>query len=671
MSSVINSFEALYSPSVEGTIDVALMFNGELGGSPTSPTAFDVRLGLGGDLTGSVRLALVTPEPILNEIAENAFSKQYYSARLLDNLANEIKIISASIEAPKNAIGKRISINVAKKDLSLINGAKTYTFQVGTRPSPTGTITWETIIENGKLNSRNFTLGVSGASPNDSLSFGSIEPIKNRLNKFPLENQIFYNPRKVEVKIATGDIIRDISGVAVETNIVALNYLTLYELLGQVRKLVGFSNIVTNIPNFELTRADFPITNSFLQSLSGILGIFEPVFFTVGNVLYILDKTAAIPDEFTPLGVTADEFSNWSISIAETQEIDGFLVSYTNDANQANYYTDRLVNTTETSGSFGSPDYIRTDIETTFREWRNSAAPDEILRSEIVKLKKENYIEFLTLVSRRTENHSFDQQGRRISSSITNLGLVPDLGGGGVPSLQTVREENQTVSYASDPRNPRRSYQSKTVTKIRGLIAIDAENQYFDPDLGEAADFKQDFLEAHKAGNLTTSMTTDFVPIKTITETLLDLGNGQFQSAVSTIDHLRKGETSSFSEPKTGDASLSSVAGKQSQMLVLQDGLTQTNRPGNAIETISLGELPLFFGIPLVKRKLARRVAQKQTGNITVIGYSSSVERGTFFRVYDRLGNSYGKFITEGFRVNFEAIGDGVKVITEIEVDQI
>jgi len=305
------------------------------------------------------------------------------------------------------------------------------------------------------------------------------------------------------------------------------------------------------------------------------------------------------------------------------------------------------------------------------REWRSGDAPDEILRSEIVSIKKETYIELLTLVSRRTETHSFDAQGRRVSTSVINLGLVPDLAADGVPSLQTIREEDQTVSYTTDPKNPRRSIQSKIVTKIRGMVAVDSENQYYDPDTGSQADFKQDFLEAHKAGNLKDGMTAGYGPLKTVTETLIDLGNNQYQMSVSTIDHLRKTESNSFSEPKTGDASLSSSLGKQSQVIVLKDGLTLAMRPGNALETLAIGELPLFFGIPLVERKLASRDVQKQSGTVNVIGYSDSIDRGTFFTLFDREENNAGKFLMAGFRADITPLGDGCVINMALEADEI
>ena len=623
-------------------------------------------------IKGTPRLTLSNPAPILNELSAGAFSKPYYAARLKDSLGNEIAFTSASFETPKEAVGSRVSINVAKTDLSLITNAKTYTFEIGRRDTPTGAIVWEPpIILNGQLNSRNFSLGVNA---NDSLSFGTIEPLTNKLNKFPLENTIFFDPRKTSVNLAEAEKIKYYgTDFEIGTGAAAFNGLNLYTIFAQIKKRIGFNKITTNLPNFEKSRFDLSYNQSYLDAIRGLTGIFSPLIFpgTAAGELVILDKTAAIPDSFVPRSITAGEFTNWQISIPEAPEIDGYDVSFANDNAQATYFTDRTVNNSKEPVGFGSPDYTRIDTETTFREWRSNDARDQILKSEIVKVKKESFVDLATLVSRRTENHSFDSQGRRISSIISNAGRVPDLGNNGVPFFRTIRDELQDISYTSDPRTPQKSLQSRIVTRIRGLVAIDSDNKYFDPDTGEQSAFRQDFLEAHKAGNLTATMTTEYAPLKTITETLQDLGNGQYQTSVSTIDHLRKAETTSISEPKTGDASLSSIAPKQSKTIVLRAGLTPLTRTGLPLEDFNLGELPLFFGIPLVKRLLKRRSEQKQSGTINVAGYSNSVQRGTFFRVLDRNAVSYGRFICTGLRGEIQALGDGCSITMSLDVEEI
>jgi hypothetical protein len=198
------------------------------------------------------------------------------------------------------------------------------------------------------------------------------------------------------------------------------------------------------------------------------------------------------------------------------------------------------------------------------------------------------------------------------------------------------------------------------------LIAIDASNQYFE------ADFKQDFLEAHKTGNLAAEMTTEFGLIKTVTETLTPLGNNQFVVRTQTIDHLRGAVTRSESEPRTGDASLNGIGGKQKQLRIWAEGVTQATRSGKPIESFNVGELPLKFAKPLAERRLAARNARKASGTIQIAGFDESVERGVFFRVLDPQSNSRGVFLAEGYSVQGTNLGTpDQRVTTSIEVAQI
>lgn len=44
-----------------------------------------------------------------------------------------------------------------------------------------------------------------------------------------------------------------------------------------------------------------------LQEERGLIGIFEPIFFTQGNVLWILDRTQGLPEDFEPVGIAGIE----------------------------------------------------------------------------------------------------------------------------------------------------------------------------------------------------------------------------------------------------------------------------------------------------------------------------------------------------------------------------
>ncbi|HEX8287171.1 MAG TPA: hypothetical protein VF556_04205, partial [Pyrinomonadaceae bacterium] len=379
---------------------------------------------------------------------------------------------------------------------------------------------------------------------------------------------------------------------------------------------------------------------------------------------WFLDKTAAIPESFEPRAVTADEFLNWQESFGG-QILDGLTLVYI-DSNSANYYEDRLVQTTDETGAFGAANFTRTDTARTFRDHKHTSNPNVVLRSELIKEVVSVYNSSLEMIGRETRNNTFDAQGKPTGASVKIESSVPNLSNNGEPTLQTVKEENQSIFYVSDSKNARRQMQSKILTQTSGLIAVDAANQYFE------ADFKQDFLEAHKAGNLAAEMTTEFGLIKTVTETLTPLGNNQFVVRTQAIDHLRGAVTRSESEPRTGDAGLNSIGGKSNRLRIWAEGITQATRRGRPIESFNVGELPVKFAKPLAERRLAARNARKASGTISIAGFDESIERGVFFRVLDRAGVSRGVYLAEGYSVSGANLGTPEqRVTTSIEVSQI
>lgn len=657
---------SLKTKVVRSGLNLSVGLNGDLGGARRKPTSINLRAKLTGEMTGAVRLALSIPAPILNEVADNAFADQCYAARLLGD-GVEIKISSAVVEKPKNEIGLRVTANVSQKQLAVLALDKQYTFQIGVSASPVVPLTWHTILENAALDSRTFSRAFSNKAPNDSLSIGLFSPVTNKLNRGPKKNIILYDPNKTEMSLEGIEPVCDNHGDLIETELVPRSGLNLKAILARLRVESGFAGIETNIPNYEISRAEFSVNQSFNSSVAPFIGVFQPLIFATGNVLWILDKTAAIPAEFEPRAIVASNLENLSVSIPSGGVPDGFELSYIESDGAANFYTTRVVQNTEESGSFGAPDFTRVETTRTFRDWKNTNDPATVLRTELKTEVNATYDNSLNLIGRETEIFVFDAQGKQKNSTRTVESMVPNLADGGAPALLTVREETQTISYKADPRAPRRFVQNRTVTQVRGLIAVDSENKYFDED------FRQDLTEANKAGNLTASMTSEFGPIKTVTESFTPLGNGQYQIRISTVDHLRNATTNSSSEPKSGDATLSGVGGRSSKKIIWREGLTRDSRPGVPLEPFSGGEVPLVILEPLVQRILKRRATGKHEGNITVIGFDPSMDRGVFFSLYDRDESFFGRYIAAGLRVNLENLGvpGEQKVTTVIDCEEI
>ena len=626
-----------------------------------SARSVDLRVKVTGGFAPQIRLALSNPPPILNEIAADAFQTQNFRFRLVKNNSIEIPISGFTISGAKGFIGKTVNFELAGKNPALIDKSANYTFQYARLARPKDEPLWKSLFSNAKIESGN----LSFSWLNDSLSFGALEPLADKLNLFPAQTKIFYDPSKTSVDLTSLEKLYDADGIEIPVTTTAKSGLSLYSLFDYLKQKLGFSGVETNIPNYPLTRADFSESQSYMGAIAPFVGVFEPVFFTVGNVLWILDKTAAIPEDFDPRAVTAHNFLNWQESFGG-QILDGLTLEYI-DSNSANYYVDRIVQTTDEAGTFGNANFTRTDSARTFRDHKHTDNPNIVLRTQLIKEVVKTYNNLLEECGREVRTNTYDAQGKPTNSHIEYHSFVPDLQNNGVRLLQLVKQIDQSIFYTADPRNPRRQFQSKVIEQTSGLLCVDSENQYFE------ADFKQSYLEADKTGNLTISMTSEFGLIETVIDTLTPLGNNQFIVRRSRTNHLRDGAvTPAESDVKTGDASLKAIGGKQKQLRIWAEGVTQGTRRGKPIEPFNVGELPLKFAKPLAERRLAARNARKARGTISIPGFDESIERGVFFRVLDPAGASRGTFLAEGYTVTGSNLGTAnQRTVTNIEVSEI
>jgi hypothetical protein len=212
------------------------------------------------------------------------------------------------------------------------------------------------------------------------------------------------------------------------------------------------------VPNFQISRCDFTIKQSWFQAVKGFLGIFETIVFAVDNTLWIIDKTQAIPDDFLPRNISPNTFLNWSQAISSQPPIDGFILQYVESNTNANAYTEREETPPDTDlfGSFGDSDY---SYKSTVRRWRdyfNGDTSSVILDSVLIYSQETTFKGLTTVINRDTENYTYDSQGKRTNVQKTSEKLVPDLADSGNPSLQTVQTEKQSLFYKLDRFNPGR-----------------------------------------------------------------------------------------------------------------------------------------------------------------------------------------------------------------------
>lgn len=595
-------------------------------------------------------LELIQPAPILNEIQAGAFQSKRYKAQLLINNL-EVRFKSFRFEKPKNYAGAALNIELSKPLLSQIPSDCIIKFQIGKWNSLTSEFDYYTLIDSGEIDSRNYSLRFLS----DSLSFTSLEKITDKFKLCPRRNLIVYDALKTEVNLNDSEKLFDTDGFEVLTVLRNKAVLSLYDLLNVAFvEGCGFDAVETNIPNYEITRCDFSINTSYYETVKPYIGLYKAEFFTVGNVLWALDKTQVIPADFSPRAIPASV--SFDLSKPAKEKIDGYELRFAEGSTGTYYQTRTQTPLPVTSGDYGSDSFMQTETVRVWRDWYDFDNPNVILKSELQSEVRRVYRKTgVNLVGRTTENHTFDALGRRTQSKRTIEANVPDLSGG--TTFATVRDETRNYFYKTDPFSPRKNILSRTVTSISGMIAVDAENKYFDED------FKQDFTEAHKAGNLAEGMTSEDGAIKTIIEDYEPLGNGQVAVHISGVDHVRDTPLEPFSEIRAGDISLNAQTPRSRRVVVWRTGVDKTAASGNPIPPLSVGEVPLKFARPLAERFLKMNEDQPDAATNAVAGFDESLDRGTFFSVPGRNGDVFGAFLCEGFSI---AGADG-KMTTTIQ----
>ena len=644
---ILNSSQYLYGATiaVRGSLVASASFSGTFRGAARSERALVARCAFSANFAPSAALSEFEPDPILNEIGASAFINQNYAVRLLRN-GVEIPFKGATATAPKNAIGKTLEVELSSPDESVLTGDPIFKLEIGTRTAGTDTIVWQTVIDSAGWIGMSF----NSVRLKDSLSLSLVETPGDKLNLAPRRNRIYYNPAKTTVSADATEILYDSAGNRITTTITAKNVLSLYDAFRYAFvNGCGFDSFETNIPNFEITRVDLPITSTYQEALSGFLGVFEPEFFVIDNVLWIFSKLRPVPEDFDPVPVTALNSPNFSKSIPAAQPVDSFVLEY-NQSGNFNAYNQRLEYETRSSGIYGETNYTRTEITEEYFDYYNLANPTQIIKTELKSVVSETIDYLGNVIATESEIYSFDSTGKQTAKTKEIYALAPNLNDDGNLLLQKMREESQTYAYAGDRFNPKASFMAARETRLNGLIAIDSDNQYF------SAPFRQEYLEAHRAGNLTAGMTSEFGSVKTITETFSQANRNQTLVKRVVIDHLRNLPVENTSETANGNNSILANVPTAKKMVVRRTGVEFSLPNGNRNVPFAVGELPLVFALPLAQNKLDNLRTLRQ-GSVEIAGFDSSVERGTFFKVLDRAGDSYGTFVAEGYQVKIENIG--------------
>jgi hypothetical protein len=576
---------------------------------------------------------------------------------LIDNV--ETRFLSFNYSEPRNSIGANLSIQLARSTMSQINQNSNISFDLGFAETVTGAITWERILENGKLAGSTYQIAFN----NDSLSFTAASSLADLFELAPAQPTTVYDGQKINLETQETQISGIVSetGQRIAPRLENRPNFRLYDALARVYETeLGFERVMTNVPNYPITLISAGFGASWHSAVAPLLGMFEPVFVpTAEDVLWILDKTNALPAGVPPLEITVSDYQVLNRTAPARRALDGIVVTI-NEQSAFDYFTVRNETETRESGTFGTNSFTRTETERKIKEFRSTINPTTIVREELLE-EKITTIQNGRTIGRETTTEFADGMGRKTGHTRTIETLVPVLPSGDF-LLQTVSEERQTINYAASSRNPREVLLSRIVTVASGLIHIDNENTYLDEP------FKSPILEAHRSGQIDPSadQETEFAALWTREETFEQLPSGQVRVRTTHVDHVRNVAVEPKTVVRTGDLSLNAASAQPQQILVTA---TAAGQPQTATRTANFatGELPRADAIALTRRRLQRINAGKTDLSLTLISVDLRARRGTIIRVKNRANQSLGDYLILGRNISgsaqgFEMIVDGEEI---------
>jgi len=475
-----------------------------------------------------------------------------------------------------------------------------------------------------------------------------------KIETTPELDLIIYDPALETIDETTLEPISDSRGGFYYPEVVRKYGLSLHYLFQEIFvDRCGFAAFQTNIPDYGIKRYDCSAGSSFYSALVGYIGMWEPLLYTEGNTLWIVDTSMVSPSNL-PAGRPFTPKAYRTASNTDARDrIGGLILQYIELANKWDYYTIAVDDPEITTSGDTSTSVVRT-----YREYRKRSLPFVIQRRALdkeVTTIRQGDPTFGDVVEIITNDLIYDYAGRIKSRVRTAESMLPSVAG--IFSMQTSETETETYSYQQHPFKQRQIYVKEKKYTRSGLMVWNEEDEHLD------APFKQTLKDAHRSGNLTwdllaTSGAVRTLPIETRIETARPLRSGDVRVTVVEKDLLANVVTKQYTEERAGDIGLSTLSPSQQRMYVFPEELVDAEL-NSRIDTFHIGEVPLAAGLPLAKRTLKQRMENNGQIEMEGIGFDRAMKIGGLISHYGRhvpedidgLPEYKGDYLLAGFRL--------------------
>lgn len=635
-----------------------------------------------------------------------------------------VPIKSFNYQVPTGKLGSILNVVLAIPDATQVPNGASIKFSlfviVGGVESEYG------LIDNGKLQERSYVIDYTGGKtggPQDTVSFSSLDVISDKFGLAPRRSVTMFDPYRVRldsVQTRNDQMVRDefgnrilpilepVSGLRMK-QVIARAYTGMggnsflsapsgphswdgYLLTPETEQQgTGFLNVVTNIIDYPVRRADFTLQSGWHDGAQPVVAMYTPIYFVHDNILYIMDVDAPLPDGMSPHPITLDDHKTLTEKLSFKPDVNAILLTYQYSANDPSedpgrqsrdVFHDPVIDETGTSGT---PGYSKVTVRRWDREFFMLDAPDAVLDTLPLSSDTETIscvvwrdsdgnvtAAYDRVTHQETVTYQYDGELKIHHERIVKA-WVADPGTAFFIDLITVEQETTDISWVDDPNNPGVKLQFSVRTDLE-QVCVWGPDQETVSDGGTSYTFNRmvPVLEAFAAGIVVdnTWKMGPLIPTKSIRETLQNMKGQHFDVEVVETDYINNTLKRSYVAPTTGTVSASSFDAK-SRSILFCDLESEADIGPRIPIPLNTYELPRLQAIALAHRVLGRIKNPLMSLPIILAGVDFTIAQGSVIKGQKRAGYTTNYFVT-GYAITGTSLGKkGHRIAQTLEATEL
>lgn len=588
----------------------------------------------------------------------------------------DVPLASFSLQAPSAALGVRGDIRLASPSAAVERGDS---FNLTIKRVLAGEDPEDypktRLIKNGLVVGTDRTIAAAHQAgvpvPADTLSFVATDKAGKRWRYAPRAPVILYDPESVTVSDSELDSnILDDAGEKILGEGIEFESLDLLQVLQWVYvEQLGFDEVITNLPNYPIPRADFPVTTNFHAVAAALYSFFKPVVFEDDDRLFILDVFGEIPEGLLTgaRDVPVGKFISYQRRQPENAEANAVLLTHKEpslatlvpDEFPPNVTTREESDPPTISGSILDGDYRSVVFTRLIAEFHDDPDDEDKITSEVTygtRTTTTAQIESgaLAVVSREEQIDTYTFGWRLQVGYVKNIEARVEDGSGSV-LMQNVITETEIMTWRPSARRAGEWEKLRSDVRAEGLFLIEEDDE---------GEIKTPLLDASR-NNLLTNEDDEIErgPLWTKSTIWTETGPDQIQAFVTKYDFLNKRYETGSTTDHVGTNHVRLRDGEaynSKQVLIFDEDDDLAMGPIEPI-TFDAGYVsPYAIARELALRTLEEVREPRDICTVQLATYDAGIRRGSVRNLIDRDNNALTVMVT-GYQLS------GLPVVQTIE----